>query len=108
MPTSPHGIQVAGLTLVHSHTQASWLAALILGSAPLCYPAEVQSLLSRMLQLVRGRVSSPALMTPALSVLPAIWGEEQGKKRVSLPLAYNLTEDEWWGRSALLLRCLPR
>lgn len=48
------------------------------GPAPLCCPLKVQGLLSWMLQPVRGRASSPTLMTPGATLLPASGGVQQG------------------------------
>lgn len=60
------------------------------GPAPLCCPGEVQGQLSWVLQLVRGRTGSPALMTPVLQMVRGEGG------RVSVP--HYLMADEWQGQ----------
>lgn len=58
-----------------------WLTYPLLqpGSALLCCPGEVQGLLFWMLQQVRNRTSSPALMNPWPALLFVIDGRVQGK-----------------------------
>lgn len=47
-------------------------------SALLCFPGEVQDPVFQVLLLVRGRVSSLALMTPGLALPPVLGGEAEG------------------------------
>lgn len=56
-----------------------------------CCPRELQGLLSQELQQMRGRNSSPALMTQGPDHPPATGVKGQGEKGVSLPHSCYLT-----------------
>lgn len=57
------------------------------GSALVCCPGEVQELLSQVWKPVRGRNSSPILMTPEPPLLPAIGGKGRGRGGMNLSFA---------------------
>lgn len=89
LPKMPHGRQAERPALLHSHSQGQ-LTHAPCHQGQLCCAAQVQREFSRVLRQVRGRDSSPSLVTPQegkLSCLP-LAVEAKGRGRdLSLPEA---------------------
>jgi hypothetical protein len=76
-------VGVGGIKALDLGLRGIWPALMAIlqpGPALLCCPGKVQGPLSRVLQLMRDMASCPILMTPALTLLPAVVMRKKGEK----------------------------